>query len=170
MKDKAQTNLSKQIAKAPIPELQWLGWVTHFMDSKLRIPLTNIRFGLDAILGLIPIAGEILSFSISGIMLLAMARHGVSGRVIIMMIGNILIDAIIGAIPILGTLFNIGYKANVRNMNLLQDHYEEGKHQGSGLKIVLLVLGSLLLCIALLIYGLWQFVDYIWNTFQLTFF
>jgi len=103
-------------------------------------------------------------------MLLAMARHGVSGRVIIMMIGNILIDAIIGAIPILGTLFNIGYKANVRNMNLLQDHYEEGKHQGSGLKIVLLVLGSLLLCIALLIYGLWRLVDFLWDSFSVAFF
>ena len=160
MENNQQTNLSKQVvAKAPIPELQWLDLATDFMDSKLRIPLTNIRFGLDAVLGLIPVAGEILSFSISGIMLLAMARHGVSGKVIIMMIGNILVDAIIGAIPILGTLFNIGYKANVRNMNLLQDHYEEGKHQGNGLKIVFFIFDILMLCIGLLIYGLWRLVD-----------
>lgn len=170
MDNKQQVNLNKHIAKAPIPELQWLGLVTDFMDSKLRIPLTNIRFGLDAILGLIPVAGEIVSFSISGIMLLAMARHGVSGKVIIMMIGNILVDAIIGAIPIVGTFFNIGYKANVRNMNLLQDHYEEGKHQGNGLKIMLFIFGILSLCISLLIYGLWKFVAYLWDILQLSFF
>ena len=163
MENNQQINVSKQIAKAPIPELQWLDLATDFMDSKLRIPLTNIRFGLDAILGLIPVAGEILSFSISGIMLLAMARHGVSGKVIVMMIGNILVDAIVGAIPIIGTFFNIGYKANVRNMNLLQDHYEEGKHQGNGLKIVLLIFGILLLCIFLLIYGFWELPEAIFQ-------
>ncbi|MGB1205141.1 MAG: DUF4112 domain-containing protein [Chitinophagales bacterium] len=167
MEKKQQNNASKQIAKAPIPELQWLELATDFMDSKLRIPFTNIRFGLDAILGIIPVAGEIVSFSISGVMLLAMARHGVSGKVIVMMVGNIMLDAIVGAIPFVGTIFNIGYKANVRNMTLLQDHYEEGKHQGNGLKIVFFVLGILLLCLGLLIYGLWQFFAYLWDVFML---
>ena len=157
------TNLLQKDKLVNIPELDWLDGLTSLMDNRLRIPFTNIRFGVDALLTFLPVAGEVVSFGISGVMVLAMARHGVSGMVILKMIFNIFLDAIVGAIPVLGFFFNVGYKANVRNIRLLEEHYEEGMHQGSGLKIVLTVVVALTLCVLLLLYGLYKFAAFMWG-------
>lgn len=125
------------------PKLWWLDKVTHLMDTAIRIPGTNIRFGLDAIVGFIPMYGELITYGVSATMVLSMVRHGVSGKVIILMVWNIFRDAVIGAIPFIGDLYDIGHRANTRNLNLLKEHYEEGRHNGSGIGIVLLVLAVL---------------------------
>ncbi len=123
--------------------------LADFLDTRYRIPGTNIRFGADFIIGLVPYAGDVVTFGISSVLVLAMARQGVSGIVLAKMIGNILLDASVGTIPILGDLFDLGYKANRRNLKLLQEHYEEGKHQGSAWWVVVLVLLILLALIGL---------------------
>ena len=123
--------------------------LADFLDTRYRIPGTNIRFGADFIIGLVPYAGDVVAFGISSVLVLAMARQGVSGIVLAKMIGNILLDASVGTIPILGDLFDLGYKANRRNLKLLQEHYEEGKHQGSAWWVVVLVLLILLALIGL---------------------
>ncbi len=146
-----------------IAEFEWLDTITDLMDTKLRIPFTGVKFGADAVLGLIPVAGEVASFSVSGLMVLSMVRHGVSGKVIVLMLFNILLDAVIGAIPLLGTVFNIFYKANVRNLNLLREHQEQGEHGGSGIGIILAVLAFLVFCVFALIWGLWFMVTYLWG-------
>ena len=123
--------------------------LADFLDTRYRIPGTNIRFGADFIIGLVPYAGDVVTFGISSVLVLAMARQGVSGIVLAKMIGNILLDASVGTIPILGDLFDLGYKANRRNLKLLQEHYEEGKHEGSAWWVVALVLLILLALIGL---------------------
>src|SRR5690606_38688541 len=102
----------------PIPEFQWIDRIAYLMDAQFRIPGTRFRFGLDPILGLFPLVGDAIAYAISAILVLAMARHGVSGKVIVLMIGNILLDVIIGSIPILGSIFDFFYKANSRNTEL----------------------------------------------------
>ncbi|HKK80381.1 MAG TPA: DUF4112 domain-containing protein [Phaeodactylibacter sp.] len=123
--------------------------LADFLDTRYRIPGTNIRFGADFLIGLVPYAGDVVAFGISSVLVLAMARQGASGMVLAKMIGNVLLDASVGTIPILGDLFDLGYKANRRNLKLLQEHYEEGKHQGSAWWVVALVLLILLALIGL---------------------
>jgi len=123
--------------------------LADFLDTRYRIPGTNIRFGADFLIGLVPYAGDVVAFGISSVLVLAMARQGASGMVLAKMIGNVLLDASVGTIPILGDLFDLGYKANRRNLKLLEEHYEEGKHQGSAWWVVALVLLILLALIGL---------------------
>ncbi len=135
------------------------------MDNAFQIPGTNIRFGLDPIIGLIPGFGELVTFGISGALLLTMARYGVSRKVLLMMAGNILLDSTLGAIPLVGDLFDFGYKANQRNLNLLRRHYQEGKHQGSG-KGLIIAVGVLVLALAgLLVFAIWKLVAYLVGLF-----
>ena len=83
-------------------DIKWIDIVTDWMDNKIRIPGTQIRFGLDFIIGLIPYFGDMASFAISGLLLTGMARRGASGMLIIKMIGNVLLDVIVGSIPDFG--------------------------------------------------------------------
>ncbi|QHT66482.1 DUF4112 domain-containing protein [Rhodocytophaga rosea] len=146
-------------------ELKWLEQATTWMDSLFRIPGTNIRFGLDPIIGLFPFIGEIITFGISGAMVLSMVKYGASRKVIILMIGNILIDSVIGSIPLIGDLFDFTYKANRKNLQLLKEHHQEGKHRGSGTGIVVGVALLLLALLFLVIYGLWNLGEYIVGLF-----
>jgi hypothetical protein len=141
------------------PPFPWLDRAADFLDSRYRIPGTNIRFGVDFLIGLVPYAGDVVSFLLSGVLVIAMARQGASGKVVAKMLGNILLDATVGTIPILGDLFDLGYKANLRNLRLLQEHYEEGKHQGSAWGIALAVGLALVLLLVALLYLLWWLLD-----------
>ncbi len=121
--------------------------LAKLMDSQFKIPGTNIKFGLDALVGLIPGAGDFATFLVSGYMMLTLAKNGASGFVLARMALNVLIDSLIGAIPILGDLFDIAFKANSRNMKLMHEHYVEGRHRGSGWKIIIPVLIVLLVIV-----------------------
>ena len=70
------------------------------MDAKFKIPGTDIRFGLDALIGLIPGAGDLAGFGVSGYMIWVMANNGASGFVLARMILNVLIATFFGSIPI----------------------------------------------------------------------
>lgn len=131
------------------------------MDSQFRIPGTNFRFGLDGLIGLIPGAGDLSTFAVSGYMVLLLARNGASGYVLARMVVNILIDAIIGSIPLIGDLFDIAFKANTRNLKLMQEHYVEGRHRGSAAKVIIPVLFVVLLVIIGLIWGTYKLLAYL---------
>ena len=85
-------------------------------------------------------------------MIVLMARNGVSGYVLARMVLNILIDTIIGSIPLIGDLFDVAFKANLKNMRLLKEHYVEGRHQGSALKVIIPILAIVLILIIALTY------------------
>jgi hypothetical protein len=141
--------------------LRDMEFLARLMDSRFRIPGTDIRFGLDALIGLIPGAGDLSTFAVSGYMLLIMARNGASGYVLARMTFNILVDVIIGSIPLLGDLFDFVFKANMRNMRLMQQHYREGRHRGSAWKVIIPILIILFIIIVGLVWGIYRLIAWI---------
>jgi heme/copper-type cytochrome/quinol oxidase subunit 2 len=89
------------------------------------------------------------------------AKNGASGFVLARMILNILIDATIGSIPLIGDLFDFAFKANTRNMQLMKEHYVEGRHKGSALKVIIPVLILVLLVIIGLIWLVYKLLAYL---------
>lgn len=152
----------------PDERLKWVESLARLMDSQFRLPGTNFKFGLDPILGFIPLAGTLSTFAVSGILVFTMARYGASRKVIILMFGNIILDALMGSIPLIGNLFDFVYKANDRNVRLLRRHYQEGKYAGSGTGILLLMVLFLLALMALIFYGVWMLGAYLWQYLQHT--
>lgn len=136
------------VKKNQPPALKNLDTVAKLMDSQFTIPGTNIKFGMDALIGLVPGAGDFATFLVSGYMLTVLARNGASGFVLARMALNVLVDSLFGAIPILGDIFDVAFKANQRNMNLMREHYVEGRHRGGAWKIVVPLLFVLLLFVA----------------------
>ena len=143
--------------------LKWVETVSRLMDSQFRIPGTEFRFGLDPILGLFPLVGDLSTFAVSGALVLTMAKHGVSRNVVIRMVVNIILDLIIGSIPLIGWLFDFSFKANTRNVKLLRRHYHEGKYQGTGNGFLAMVIIIMLLVLVLVVYGLWKLLDWMYH-------
>jgi hypothetical protein len=91
------------------------------LDTAFIIPGTNVRFGFDALVGLVPGIGDALTTAVS-LWIVSEARAlGVPGHVIARMLGNVAIDGLVGAVPLLGDAFDVMWKSNRRNMRLLQD-------------------------------------------------
>jgi hypothetical protein len=97
--------------------------LVFLLDQALGIPGTRWRIGLDGIVGLLlPGGGDALGAVVSAALVLLAARQGVPRVVVGRMVFNIAVDALVGAIPVLGDLFDIGWKANTRNLALLERH------------------------------------------------
>jgi hypothetical protein len=150
----------KPTEEAP-EDLMGLAQVAELMDNRFRIPGTQLRFGLDSILGLFPYLGDVVPFLISGYLVLVMSRKGASGMLVVKMIGNILLDGILGTIPLLGDLFDWRYRANIKNVNLLLEHYEEDQHQGSAWWVILLLTLVILAMAAFSVYVVWRILYWI---------
>jgi hypothetical protein len=141
--------------------LREVEYLAKLMDAQFRIPGTNMRFGLDGIIGLIPGAGDLSTFAVSGFMLWIMARNGASNYVLARMALNVLIDTAVGSIPLVGDLFDFAFKANMRNLRLMQEHYNEGRHRGGAWKVVIPILIVLFLVIAAVIYAAYKLLAYL---------
>jgi hypothetical protein len=107
-------------------DLSQLDWLVDLMDSRFQIPGTNIRLGLDAVLGLVPGVGDSISAIISAYIFQQLRRHDLPWHVQARMVGNIFLDFGLGAIPLLGDLFDIGFKANRANLALARKHLGRG--------------------------------------------
>ncbi len=145
------------------PALKNLDTLAKLMDSQFKIPGTNIRFGVDALVGLIPGAGDFSTFLVSGYMLTVLAKNGASGFVLARMALNVLIDSLFGAIPILGDIFDVAFKANQRNMKLMHEHYVEGRHRGGAWKIIVPLLLTLLVFVGALVWVTYQVVVWLYH-------
>lgn len=143
-----------KITKNKETGLQRIEKLSVLLDSKFTFPGLKFKYGLDPILGLFPVLGDLSSFAISCTLLLFMAKHGASRKVVILMAGNIILDTVVGSIPILGSIFDFAYKANNRNIRLLKRHYQEGKYQGSGKGILLLVGLIIVISIFLIVFSI----------------
>ena len=141
--------------------LKWVESIADLMDSKFRFPGTNFRFGLDPILNLIPVAGDISGFLVGAALVLTMAKNGVSRKVVILMVMNVCIDAILGGIPLIGNVFDFYYKSNAINIKLLKEHYQEGKYQGSGTGVLVAVFIVLFLIFAGFLYLMYKILAWI---------
>ena len=110
----------------PLPtlaeELSQLDWLVDLMDSRFHIPGTKYRVGVDAFLGLIPGIGDGLGAVVSFYILLRLWQHDLPWHLRVRLVGNILVDFTLGALPLVGDLFDIGFKANRRNVLLVRNH------------------------------------------------
>lgn len=102
--------------------LEWLAW---FTDSAVRIPGTSRTVGADGFLSLIPGVGSLFGTAMSLYMVGEALRHGAPARLLGRMGLNIAADTVVGAIPLVGFIFDMAFKANQRNLNLLRRHLKE---------------------------------------------
>ena len=110
---------AKQKRQALEPLFRWLALI---MDDFLRVPGTQFRFGLDPLLGLLPGLGDTGSAIVSALALIEAARRGMPKIVLARMSLNILINEVIGIIPVLGDAFSFWFKSNARNYELVRTH------------------------------------------------
>ncbi|WP_426131730.1 DUF4112 domain-containing protein [Pararhizobium sp. PWRC1-1] len=107
-----------------IRRLRRIHALARVMDTAIRIPGTGIRFGADSVLGLIPGVGDAGS-ALVGLFIVNEARRlGVPKHMLVRMLGNLGADAVTGSVPLLGDLFDVYFKSNRRNLQILLDHFD----------------------------------------------
>lgn len=135
-------------------QFQRLSWISHLLDNAIPVPGTGFRFGLDPILGLIPAVGDGLGAILSVVIIWESAQLGASRPTLIRMIWNVLFEAVVGIVPVLGDLFDVTWKANAKNFSLLEqeiDAPDTSRQINQGFLILLLLgLGAILLGLILI--------------------
>jgi hypothetical protein len=105
--------------------LEHLDQLSYWLDDRFRVPGTGFRVGLDGLLGLIPGIGDVTTNTVTAYIVYRAWRLGVPRSVLMRMLSNLGIDFVVGLVPLLGDLFDIGFKANRRNARLLRRHFGE---------------------------------------------
>ncbi|HSH44819.1 MAG TPA: DUF4112 domain-containing protein [Longimicrobiales bacterium] len=127
------------------------------MDRSFRVPGTSLRFGLDPVLGLLPLGGDVIGALISGYVLIIAWRNGAPGSLIGRMLVNILVDTAVGAVPVLGDIFDAGWQANARNVDLLEGWLDrDGPARHGSPAMVVGVILALVILVALTAWALWS--------------
>ena len=109
------------------PVAQLLARVAWLMDRAITVPGSRVSVGLDALLGLLPLGGDVLTGCIqTALVLIALAHYRVPRHVAVRMLANVLLDVGVGTVPLLGDLFDVAFKANTRNMQLLEPYLPAG--------------------------------------------
>ena len=127
-----------------LARLRKVGWV---LDSSFRVPGTQIRFGVDMIIGLVPGLGDLIGGALSLYIIVESARLGVPRSLLARMGWNVAVDTFVGEVPILGDAFDVVWKANMRNLALLEEHLRQpiASTRANRGFVVVLCLGLLLL-------------------------
>jgi hypothetical protein len=139
---------------SPVPgnskaaRLKRLRSLSYILDNAIPIPGTSYRVGLDPILGLIPGGGDILGSAFSAYIVLEAALLGLPRESLVRMASNILFETVVGSVPVLGDIFDVTWKANVKNMALLEAHMNSPKQsQRADWWFIILLLGGLMLVV-----------------------
>lgn len=148
----------------PNPEtLDALRRYAVLLDSRFRIPGTGIRFGLDAIIGLIPGLGDVSTPIFATLLLLQGVRMRLPIVVQARMVLNAAIDMLLGFIPVLGDLVDIGFKANLRNLALLERHAQPGAEPSRSDYVFVIICAIVLAFIAIAPIALMAWLVSQWN-------
>ncbi len=148
------------------PDLVWVDKFSRMLDTQFRVPGTRLRFGADFLMGLVPGLGDVLSMGFSGLLIVTMAKNGASGMLVVRMLGNVILDTVVGAVPILGNVFDLFYKANYRNLELMRQYYDDGRHRGSVWPIVIGVIASLVLLLSLTLWLIYTILSWLSGSFE----
>ena len=129
-----------------------IAFVARLMDSVFTVPGTNIRFGLDPILGLVPGLGDTVTSVVSTLLLLKSAQYGVPRVVLARMAMNVIANTAVGSIPVVGDAFSVWFKSNAKNYELLQKHAGTQRKATTGdwifiIAVIAVVIGILALLI-----------------------
>jgi hypothetical protein len=141
--------------KTPIPSSQQIARInklrrlSRVLDNAIPIPGTKFRFGLDPILGLLPGGGDTVTGGLSAYIVIEAARMGLPREILWQMVVNIILDSLAGTIPVIGDLFDVGWKSNVRNIALLEKHLEVAESNKSDRLFIF----GLILLLTLIILG-----------------
>lgn len=125
-------------------QVERLRAMSRLLDNAFTIPGTRFRFGLDALIGLVPGLGDAVSAVFSGYLILQASRLGAPKSVVSRMVANVAVDTVVGWVPLLGDLFDVAWKSNVKNMALLEDHIQQPSAAKAGSRRTLVLLGGLL--------------------------
>lgn len=123
--ERIMANPSITIDLTPQGTLERLEWLAWFSDSAISIPGTRRTFGADGVLSLVPGVGSLVGTGMSLYVFGEALRHGAPKGLLTRMGLNIAADTLLGAIPFVGFLFDMAFKANQRNLNLLRQHMQE---------------------------------------------
>ncbi len=113
---------SSVVMHPKITSIQRLRKLSRLLDNAIAIPGTTFRIGLDPVLGLIPGAGDFVGTALSAYIVIEAARLGIPRAALGKMVSNILLESLVGAIPVVGDWFDFAWKANTKNMELLEAH------------------------------------------------
>jgi hypothetical protein len=102
--------------------LEWLDGLSQLFDTAFVIPGTNIRFGIEAVLRLVPGIGDVVASGLSCFLLYEAHRLGVPRHIFLRMVANVAVEGVIGSVPLLGDAFDVAFRANRRNVRLLRDY------------------------------------------------
>lgn len=113
-----------QLTAAEAAALDRVHTVSRLLDDAFRVPGTDFRVGIDPVLSVLPVAGDAVGALLSLYPIAEAHRHGMSKRTLATMLGLVAIDAVIGSVPVLGTVFDALWKANQWNYRLLERHLD----------------------------------------------
>jgi len=99
-----------------------LARLARLLDSAVSVPGTGVRFGLDAAIGLLPGVGDLVATGLSLYLIAEARRLGISKWALLRMLGNVGIDLLLGSVPVAGDVFDVFWRANRRNMAILDRH------------------------------------------------
>jgi hypothetical protein len=138
-------------------DLAVLRKVARLFDQAIRVPGTNWRFGIDALFGLVPGLGDIAGAVVAVYALRVARRLGAPGALQLRMLGNIALDAIVGTVPLVGDLFDFAFKAQSRNLALLEQWRDSPSDAArrSERGLILVSVAAVLLFVALIGFGVW---------------
>jgi len=142
--------------------------VAWLLDECIRIPGTQIKFGLDPIVGMIPGGGEILATLVGATVLGESAKRGIPIKTLIRMGGNMILNALVGLCPGLGDLFSVWFKSNKRNYEMLNEYLEstDGEQSRGGwwpLFVVFIIVGTVLAINVFVIGAILFVLTWFWN-------
>ena len=116
--DETFTDLPESVDRAALKRMDWLA---SLLDDGVKLPVVGIRIGIDPLLGLVPVTGDVVAAA-AGLYLVAEGiRLGVRKRTLARMLLNLGIDFAVGSVPVVGDLFDVAWKAHRRNLNLVLD-------------------------------------------------
>ena len=133
--------------------------LSYLLDNAIRIPGTRFRIGYDALIGLLPGVGDAAGLVLSAYIVWEAARLGAPVPTLLRMGGNVALETLVGAVPLLGDVFDAAWKANARNMHLLHEHLglqARGRKPSSRRALFVLGIGLLLVLVLVgfLVYGI----------------
>ena len=151
------TRMPSEETRERLNRLAWL------LDSSIPIPGTRLTVGLDALIGLVPVVGDLIGVALSSYILHEARNMGVSKAVLLRMALNVAVEGVVGIVPFAGDVFDAAFKANQRNVRLLNQWVERpDRSERASRLFVGGVIGALLLLIVLLSTASVALVRWLW--------
>ncbi|MGE5144816.1 MAG: DUF4112 domain-containing protein [Acidobacteriota bacterium] len=124
--------------------------LARLWDSAIRIPGTQVRVGLDPLVGLVPGLGDAAGALVAAYIVLEAARCDVPGATLLRMLANVAIDALVGTVPVLGDIFDVAWRANLKNVALIEHHLADPHGARRASRVWIVVVIAVLVLLALL--------------------